>query len=304
MQQGSRLASFIAIATLGGCTGVQSPTPLPTTVPPPDHATLANARYVGVQTRPIELHNGEFDAASAGAASRDEIRLFDTTTLGDIDDNGVAETAALLRRSGGGSGSFVYLAIADRDNLGAIPVQLIGDRVQIRALSASPGEVHADVVRAGQDDAACCPGETVRLTWHYADGKLSTAHEGQARRVGVGDLAGTWRLAFLDEVPTRADVTLHIDDSRFGGQAVCNSYSGELALGRHPGQLHIGPIATTSMTCTDDNDTSLEHAYLNALSRAQTFRFAPAQLIFGYFTTADASGAPHALIFVRDDSTH
>jgi len=300
MQQRNRFVSIVILAVLGGCTASQSPPPA-APVPAPDPATLANARYTGVLAQPIELHDGEFDGASVGA-SHEEIRLVDTAPLGDIDANGVAEAATLLRRSGGGSGSFVYLGIADRNNLAAIPVQLIGDRVQIRTLGASSGEVYADVVRAGEDDAVCCPGETLRLTWRYTSGGLSAPREGPTRRLDIGDLAGAWRLTALDGEAPHVHATLRIDGNRLQGRAVCNGYSGELVLGMHPGQLHIGPVATTAMACPDEQDATREHAYLRALSRVQTYSFAPDQLLFGYFTTPDADGAAHVLTFARDDT--
>ena len=302
MQQRNWLASILALAVLGGCT---TPQPPRTTVltPAPDPAMLANARYVGVLAEPIELHDGAFDATFSGA-SREEVRLLDSAPLGDLDHNGVAEAAALLRRSGGGSGSFIYIGIADRANLDAIPVQLIGDRVQIRTLGAAAGEVYADVVRAGEEDAVCCPGEAVRLTWHYTASGLSAPREGPARRLDVTDFAGSWHLTSLDGGTPHSRVTLHIDGNRIEGRAICNGYSGELVLGTHPGQLHIGAIATTSMACPDEDQAALEYTYLRALTRVQTYSFAPDQLVFGYFTTPDADGSMHALAFGRGDAPH
>jgi hypothetical protein len=298
MQHRIRIASLIGAGLLAGCTMVSPPATQPT--PAPDRVALANARYTGVLPRALELDDGVFVAGTGGGASRDEVRLLGVTPLGDVDGNGVDEAAVVLRRSGGGSGSFIYLGIADRDDLDAIPMQLVGDRVQIRALSATAGEVHADVVRAGPEDAACCPGEAVTLSWRYTGGTLSTPHAGVARRLGIEDFAGNWQLESLDDAALGADVTLHIEGAQISGQAVCNHYSGRFQLGTHPGQVHIGPVATTLMACPDAAASAIEHRYLDALSRVQTYSFAPGQLLFGYFTTPDADGTPHELIFARD----
>jgi META domain len=289
-------ASIVGVAVLSGCHAVRPPEPTPEPAPAPDREALANARYVGILERPVALHDGTIAVPSGAAASRDEVRLLCTIPVGDLDHNGVTEVAVVLSRSGGGSGSFVYLGVADHDNLAGIPVQLVGDRIQIRALSASADAIRADVVRAGPDDAACCPGETVELTWPYRGGALSAPHEGPPRRVDIDDFAGRWRLASFDDEPVAVDISMRIDGARFDGHAACNSYSGELQLGTHPGQLHIGPIATTMMHCPPQ-EASIEHAYLGALSRGQTYSFAPGRLMFGYFTTPDADGALHTLVF-------
>jgi hypothetical protein len=304
MQRRIGISSLICAALLGGCTTVSPPATPRQPMPPPDHAALANARYTGVLARPLTLDDGAFVAGSEGGASRDEVRLIGTTALGDIDGNGVDEAAVVLRSSGGGSGSFIYLGIADRDDLDAIPMQLVGDRVQIRALSATAEEVHADVVRAGPDDAACCPGEAVTLTWHYSGGTLSAPHAGVARRLGIEDFAGHWQLESLDDAAPGAAVTLHIEGAQISGQAVCNQYSGRLELGTHPGQVHVGPVSTTLMACPDASTSSLERRYLDALTRVQTYSFAPGRLLLGYFKTPDADGTPHELIFARDEARH
>lgn len=301
MQHRIRIASLIGAGLLVGCTALPPHAP-PQPAPAPDRAALAHARYTGVLAHALELNDGVFVAGSGGGASRDEVRLLGATALGDIDGNGVDDTAVVLRRSGGGSGSFIYLGIADHNDLDAIPMQLVGDRVQIRTVSATTGEVHADVIRAGPDDAACCPGEAVTLTWRYSGGALSAPTASVARRLGIEDFAGNWHLESLDDAAPGANITLHIDGMHLGGQAVCNHYSGPLHLGAHPGQIHIGPVATTLMACPDSKASSIEHRYLDALSRVQTYSFAPGQLLFGYLTTPDADGMPHELIFARDEA--
>ncbi len=135
---------------------------------------LRNAEYLlpllGDEDMPIQFTDGEGHVAfGEGATERVYAGIVsDTVALGDLDGDGIADAAVVLFTSGGGSGTFKYLvAVLDRDGE---PVQAarvyLGDRVPVRSLSITSGQVVAKTVTHRSSDGLCCP--TLEITRDFA----------------------------------------------------------------------------------------------------------------------------------------
>ena len=96
-----------------------------------------------------------------GAASRPSVTFVrDFRLVGDLDDDGAEDAVVLLAANAGGSGEMLDVAVVGRPegkltNLATAPV---GDRVQVRAAAIDGRRIVLDVIQAGEQDAACCPG--------------------------------------------------------------------------------------------------------------------------------------------------
>lgn len=298
------LAAIASLAFLAACqqqeTGeATAPRPASATVKqaPPNLAELRNATYTGIQDGPITLTDGEWRGAAflEGGASRPSVGLFEDFRLtGDLDDDGADEAVVLLWSSSGGSGTFDYLAVVGRDASGAplnIATAALGDRVQIRAARIVDGRVVVDVVQAGPEDAACCPGQKVRRSFSLIDEKLADISSEDQGRLSIADLASAeWRLTHFDHdepVSDDIEVTLRFDGNRIGGKSACNRYSGGVTAGDSPGALTVdAPLATTRMACPPPID-DIERRYLAALQGVNQYSFLAGKLAL---TRSDAGG--------------
>ena len=130
----------------------------PATAPTLDE--LGRIAYRGIYEQPVTLTNGVYEGAPfvAGAASRPRVQLIDAPrAIGDLDGDGIPETAALLAESSGGSGVRTYVAIVGRHNGRPTnrATRLIGDRVQTRRLTIEGDTVVLEIIAAGPSEASC-----------------------------------------------------------------------------------------------------------------------------------------------------
>jgi len=141
---------------------------------------LKNATYAGLPdlAGPVTLEDGrgEGEPFEPGAASRPSVSLTPGFRLtGDLDGDGAEEAVVVLAQGSGGSGTFNSLAVVKRtpESLRNVATTALGDRVGIRSARVEGGKLLVSVVRAGEKDAMCCPGELADLGWTLAGGKLS-----------------------------------------------------------------------------------------------------------------------------------
>jgi heat shock protein HslJ len=283
------------IAMAGGCqaseTGDASRTPPPGPALTP--AELRNASYyLGLEDDPVTLSAGEWHGEPfvEGGASRPRASLVDDFTLtGDLNADGVDETVVLLWTNSGGSGTFDYIAVMNRDSAGT-PVNLataaLGDRVGIRAARIVNGRVIVDAIQAGPDDAACCPGQKIRRSFTLEDGAIIEQEAEDLGRQSIVDLAGVeWVLERFnrnEEVPDEIEITLVFDGERFSGGSGCNRYSGSVVEGEIPGALTIDtPMASTMMACAPPAD-EIERRYLGLLQGIQQYSFIAGKLALSW----------------------
>ena len=265
---------------------------------------LAQTTYGGVFDRPITLVDGRWEGEPyvEGGVSRPSVGLVDHFILiGDLDGDGVDDAAALLWESSGGSGTRLYLAAMGRHdqefvNLGTI---LVGDRVQIRSGAIDDGKISLAIVRAGPEDAACCPTETAVATWALSENGLTSVGDEITGRLSLADLDGSeWALVELGRdqpLPEEIEISLAFQDDRVSGKSGCNSYFAGITA-ENPGELDFNGMGATRMACPEPA-MEFERRYLTALSSASKFSLLAGRLVL----TCDTDEGLQELVFTPGD---
>lgn len=150
----------------------------------PSSEALANARYHGLQgvAGPVRLIDGRWEGEPfvPGGASRPGVSMLsDFRRTGDLDGDGAPEAVVVLVESSGGSGSYVYIAAVARRNgeTQNVATRLLGDRVKIQKADIEDGVLRLTALKAGEDDAMCCPTEAVEYAFTLRNGRFLTAGE-------------------------------------------------------------------------------------------------------------------------------
>lgn len=130
---------------------------------------LGNATYQGISDQPVTLIGGRFEGPpfEEGGASRPVITMLaEQIALGDLNGDEGEEAAVVLASNSGGSGTFVYLSAVESAGGGLVnaATTLLGDRVQVSALTIEDGQILVTLLSHGAADPACCPTlETTRI---------------------------------------------------------------------------------------------------------------------------------------------
>jgi len=137
---------------------------------PREAKEILNAQYQLGATdalKVVQLTNGKFEQGAAGGADAVSVAVSDFVAVGDLNEDGTNEVAALVSENYGGSGVFVFLAVYSNDN-GKLTFQnstMVDDRPKLNALSIGSGEIFLDAIIHGPDEPMCCP--ALRTTRHY-----------------------------------------------------------------------------------------------------------------------------------------
>ena len=256
---------------------------------------LKNARYSGVgEASTFTLTDGRWEGApfQPGAASKASVTFVrDFRLAGDLNGDGIEEAVVLLAASAGGTGETSYLAVAGRaaGQVTSIATAPVGDRVQVRDARIAGRRIVLDVVQAGRDDAACCPGDLVTRSWELAGGALREGAPVGTGRLSIDALAGAeWVLqawAWNEAAPATPEVTLKLDANRLAGSAGCNSYFASVRPGSSPGALTVGPAGATRMMCSEAA-MAVETRFLQQLGGVTQLRFVAGRMALTY-TKAD-----------------
>ena len=271
----------------------------------PTASELAHATYSGVMNEPVTLIGGRWEGEPfvAGGASRPSVGLIDHFfLLGDLDGDGLDEAATLLWESSGGSGTRLFLAVMGRHNedVENLGTTLIGDRVQVRSGTLEDGKITLDVVRAGPEDAACCPTEKALVTWTLSGDGLSQIADETIGTLSLDDLGGhAWVLTEVGRgqpLPEDVEISLLFQDDRVSGSSGCNNYfAGVLAA--KAGEFAFNGMGATRMACSEPM-MDLERRYLSALAGTSGYRFHAGRLVL----TCDTDEGPLALVFTPKNS--
>ena len=261
---------------------------------------LAHATYSGIMNEPVTLTGGRWEGEPyvEGGASRPTVGLVDHFVLtGDLDGDGLDEAVTLLWESSGGSGNRLFLAaVASGDDVIAnLGTALIGDRVQIRSGAINEGGITLDIVRAGPEDAACCPTEKALVTWVLSEDGLSKIADETIGTLSLADLGGYgWVLIELGReqpLPDDLEISMVFQDDRVSGNAGCNSYFAGV-VGSEPGRLDFNGMGATRMACPEPV-MDLERRYLSALAGATGYTFMAGRLVL----SCDTDEGPISLIY-------
>jgi heat shock protein HslJ len=208
---------------------------------------------------------------------------------GDLDGDGTDEAVILLNYAPGGSGQWLYLAVAARKNgkIQNVATTLLGDRVQVRDFRIEEKRLLVDVVRSGPRDAMCCPGEVTTLGWTLQPGgKLNPVTVTvKPERLTLETIGNTeWVLRswdFNEPAPAQPVINLIFKEGRFTGSSGCNNYFAPAKEGAMPGDVEIGLAGTTRKSCPDKTMT-VERRFLDQLARVKKFGFLVTQLAFAW----------------------
>jgi hypothetical protein len=147
----------------------------PAATAPPTLDDVRNATVFGLFDDPVTLRDGRWEGEPyvVGGASRPTAGVIgDLSVVGDLDDDGNAETVAFLWSATGGSGTRNYIAVFTNSGMGVSnrSTALIGDRVKLREARIAGGRIEVNVVQHGPADAMCCPSVEATRVWLY-DGR-------------------------------------------------------------------------------------------------------------------------------------
>jgi heat shock protein HslJ len=285
MIMNQRLARTVVLmaAAASGCGGPDSAPLDAQGAPTPNE--LAQATYSGIIDEPVTLTGGRWEGKPfvAGGASRPSVGLIDHFRLtGDLDGDGLDEAAALVWESSGGSGTRLHLAVMGRrhEEVENLATTLIGDRVQVRSGAIESGRITLDMVRAGPEDAACCPTQKALVTWALTEYGLTRTAEETTGIVSLADLGGVeWTLVEIGRdhaLPEDVEISLVFENDRVSGSSGCNTYfAGVSAPG--PGNLAFNGMGATRMACPEPV-MDLERRYLQALAGASSYTFLAGRL--------------------------
>lgn len=261
-------------------------------------AELKNATYTGVEEQnPVTLKDGLWEGAPSveGGSSRPTVHFIrDFHLLGDLNDDGLEEAAVLLGAGSGGTGENIYLAVMGiRDGkLQNLDTILLGDRVQIRKAGILEGRLFMDVLRAGPNDAMCCPGELAVLAWRLNNDKLeameATSEPLRLSLESIGDTEWVLRWWGWDEkAPAEPEVTLFFKDGRMGGISGCNNYFAAANIGDQPGEVSMGQAGGTMKMCPEEIMV-VEQRYLAQMAAVKKFGFVAGMLALSYEFDGDS----------------
>lgn len=261
---------------------------------------LRNTTYSGIYDNPITLTDGSYTEDFFMVTY-----LSDSELYGDLDGDGVDDAVVFLNESGGGSGTFMY--VAAQLNKDGQPVDAgavwLEDRIQIKSAAIENGQINLEITTVGPGDAACCKTHFTRKSFALQDGVLAEIPNPEApvQRASAADLNGTtWTLVQLDDnqpVPADPPITISFTDSQVSGSAGCNTYNGDFSLADdNPFIMTLGPLATTRMICPDEIQQR-EDAYLAALQNVSLWGYDFGNLGITYNNEAAEFGRSN-LLFV------
>ena len=139
-------------------------------------SSLANMEYIIdiTESGRADLVNGVYEEAAAlESASKIIVRLDDSGASGDIDGNGISDSAVILQAEGGGSGTFLYLAVVLNQTGGPVALEAVflGDRILIEGLGISEGVIQVDIIdRKSGESMSVFPSVKKVLLFQLIDG--------------------------------------------------------------------------------------------------------------------------------------
>jgi heat shock protein HslJ len=286
-------ACLIATSACSPATPPVQTTPATTAQGAPDLKEIGSMTISGFEMAgtPVTLTNGEWVSPpdETGGASRTRIWLSKNMRLvQDLNGDGQEEAAVLFRESGGGSGTYTYLAIIGRKQGKPVclGLKMLGDRIQVKSASILPTGVVMEIVQQGAGDAACCPGEIVTSTFRLAGDKIEAVPSAsKPTRLTLNSISKTeWVLRNWSSTEPAGDeprITFTVKDGKVTGSAGCNDYFATAKPGSAAGAVSFGPIGATRKACPAPEKTA-EARFLKQLGAVMSFGYQAGQLALNY----------------------
>jgi hypothetical protein len=113
-----------------------------------------NAYYL-IDNKTIKLENGLYEKDIENSSAKEMIKILGNPTIGDLNDDGIQDDAAvILTQDSGGSGTFYYVAAAIKNSYGykGSNTVFLGDRITIDKVNIKKGLIEITYLdRAEQD---------------------------------------------------------------------------------------------------------------------------------------------------------
>ncbi|PST93904.1 hypothetical protein C9I86_04330 [Photobacterium sp. NCIMB 13483] len=259
-------------------------------------SALQQAYYRGIDgiDSTIHLQQGLWagDPYQPGGNVMPQVMLLgDLSAIGQLDAHKDPMAVVLLNYSPGGSGQFLYLAIMayQHGKLVNIATQYVGDRVRVKDLTIKNNALILDVIQAGKQDPACCPGDIARRIWHLNHNKLVEVPSNQAIvRLTPAILANTdWRLEswrYGDPVTDDSKISLRYINGHFVGMVDCNNYTVTVNALLRPGFIDVleQHAAITNRKCDDPLSVHRQKRYFEQLANVTQFTYFAGKLALTY----------------------
>jgi len=161
---------------LAGCNTADSP---PGAV---EQSTPENLSYRGLEgfPDPVTLTDGRYRREASTEGGPWTVALSTQfAESGDLDGDGVDETAVVLVTDAGDSRIVQHLALLESRNgaLEHVATATLGESVRLRSLEVRDGIVDATLLVLDTNDPACCPTRLVRREYMLAGDQLELQHE-------------------------------------------------------------------------------------------------------------------------------
>jgi hypothetical protein len=178
MRRAPRASAFCALLLTAACGARDS------ALPPLESAALV---LPGFDSAVVALTDGAGERRDGSGTLVAEAGLTDWRAVGDFDVDGSTEAIVVVWSSGGGSGTFMDLALFTMEPGGWMSEaswrwrasRPLGDRVRVRALTVDGTLVEVHLTRHGPDDAMCCPTEQAVLRFRAEKGRLEELAPGE-----------------------------------------------------------------------------------------------------------------------------
>lgn len=206
----------------------------------------------GVYTEPV----------APGSASVIEVQLQPfPIAYGQIDEQDAA--AVIIAESGGGSGTFVNLAlIVDQDGTAEhVASAPLGENVVVQELAIDNNQITLAMLTQGPDDPLCCPSQIVTQVYELQGETLALVDETtETALAGESALAGTlwtWVETQMNDGSVKTPATegaftlTFLDDGAVSATTDCNTFNGSFTEGSDGVGLTIAFLISTAMACPD-----------------------------------------------------
>ncbi|OBU21428.1 META domain-containing protein [Photobacterium aquimaris] len=217
--------------------------------------------------------------------------LNDLIAIGPLTANNDPMAVVLLNYSPGGSGQYLYIAVMayQHNKLVNIATHYVGDRVRVKGLMIKNHQIIVDVIQAGKNDPACCPGDVARHIWILKQNKLvETPSHQPIVRLTPAILANTeWQLEswrYGDPVSNSSKISLRYINGHFVGMVDCNNYTITVKPLLPPGSIKVlgQHAAVTTRTCSAPLAPHYQKRYLEQLTNVTQFTYFAGKLALTY----------------------